>query len=196
MIVRSRQAGTDARAGQDCGTGEYAPIGDYAIIGDCRSAALISRDGSLDWLCWPRFDSPSLCAALLDATHPRMAATCERIQGRLGQDGLIYRYADATEDGLPAGEGAFGSCSFWAVECRARGGDRAGAVAAFDRLLGYANDLGRYAEEIAPRTGAALGNFPRAFTHVALINAALTLGELDTAPAGPSAVPMPARGMS
>jgi GH15 family glucan-1,4-alpha-glucosidase len=131
----------------------------------------------------------------VDAAHLRMAATCERIHERLGQDGLIFRYTDETEDGLPAGEGAFGICSFWAVECRARGGDRAGAVAAFDRLLGYANDLGLYAEEIAPRTGAALGNFPQAFTHVGLINAALTLGELEAAPV-PSAVPAPVRSMS
>jgi GH15 family glucan-1,4-alpha-glucosidase len=131
----------------------------------------------------------------VDATHPRMAATCERVHERLGQDGLIYRYTDGIGDGLPAGEGAFGICGFWGVECRARGGDLAGAVAAFDRLLGYANDLGLYAEEIAPRTGAALGNFPQAFTHVGLINAALTLGELDAAPA-PSAVPIPARRVS
>jgi GH15 family glucan-1,4-alpha-glucosidase len=55
----------------------YKPIGDYAIIGDCRSAALVSREGSLDWLCWPRFDSPSIFAALLDseAGHWRIAPT-------------------------------------------------------------------------------------------------------------------------
>ena len=112
-----------------------------------------------------------------DAGHPRMAATCARIHERLGRDALISRYAESTQDGLPAGEGAFGICSFWAVECRARGGDFAGAAAAFERLLGYANDVGLLAEEIDWETGAALGNFPQAFTHVGLINAALTLAE-------------------
>lgn len=130
----------------------------------------------------------------IDAAHPRMAATCERIHERLGQNGLISRYTEVTGDGLPAGEGAFGICNFWAVECRALGGDRAGAVAAFDHLLGYANDLGLFAEEIAPQSGAALGNFPQAFTHVGLINAALTLGEHEAAPV-PSAVPVSARRM-
>jgi GH15 family glucan-1,4-alpha-glucosidase len=109
------------------------------------------------------------------ATEPRMRATCQRIHERLGRDSLIYRYQ--SDDGLPPGEGAFGICSFWAVECRARGGDLDGATAAFDQLLGYANDVGLYAEEIDPESGAALGNFPQAFTHVGLINAALTLAE-------------------
>jgi GH15 family glucan-1,4-alpha-glucosidase len=128
----------------------------------------------------------------IDAAHPRMAATCSRIHELLGRDGLIYRYAKETRDGLPAGEGAFGIASFWAVECRARGGDRAGAIAAFEHLLDYANDVGLYAEEIDPETGAALGNFPQAFTHVGLINAALTLGEHDDAP-GPGVSAMKAR---
>jgi len=113
----------------------------------------------------------------IDAAHPRMAATCARIHERLGRDALIARYGESTRDGLPAGEGAFGICSFWAVECQARGGNLAGATAAFERLLGYTNDVGLLAEEIDWETGAALGNFPQAFTHVGLINAALTLAE-------------------
>src|SRR3954463_13028808 len=56
----------DCRLGEGTAVGGYPPIADYAFIGDCRSAALIARNGSLDWLCWPRFDSPSLFAALLD----------------------------------------------------------------------------------------------------------------------------------
>ena len=113
----------------------------------------------------------------VNAAHPRMASTCARIHERLGRDALLYRYGADTRDGLPAGEGAFGICSFWAVECRAQGGDLAGATEAFERLLGYANDVGLLAEEIDAVSGAALGNFPQAFTHVGLINAALTLAE-------------------
>ncbi|MDP9373951.1 MAG: glycoside hydrolase family 15 protein [Chloroflexota bacterium] len=119
------------------------------------------------------------------AGHPRMRATCERIRERLGRDSLVYRYETGTDDGLPAGEGAFGICGFWAVECLARMGDVEGATRAFERLLGYANDVGLFAEEIDPDTGAALGNFPQAFTHIGLINAALTLAECsDERPRG------------
>jgi len=110
-----------------------------------------------------------------EGTHPRMRATCQRVHECLARDGLVYRYQ--TDDGLPPGEGAFGICSFWAVECRAKGGDVAGATEAFERLLACANDLGLFGEEIEPETGAALGNFPQAFTHVGLINAALTLAK-------------------
>lgn len=111
----------------------------------------------------------------LPATDPRMRATCARIRERLGRGPLIYRYLPG--DGGPPREGAFGICSFWAVECAARGGDVAGATAAFEQLCTYANDLGLYGEEIDPDTGEVLGNFPQAFTHVGLINAALTLAE-------------------
>jgi GH15 family glucan-1,4-alpha-glucosidase len=129
------------------------------------------------------FDGDDLDASLLtlplygyhEGTHPRMRATCQRIHECLARDALVYRYQ--TDDGLPPGEGAFGICSFWAVECRAKGGDVDGATAAFEGLLACANDVGLFGEEIDPETGAALGNFPQAFTHVGLINAALTLAE-------------------
>ena len=131
------------------------------------------------------FDGDQLDASLLTlslygyqpATHPRMGATCARIREKLTRESFVYRYESQTDDGLPPGEGAFGICSFWAVECLARGGDAAAATRAFERLLACANDVGLFAEEIEPETGAALGNFPQAFTHVGLINAALTLLE-------------------
>src|SRR3712207_580714 len=137
-----------------------------------------------------RFEADELDAGLLtlplygyvDAAHPRMRSTHARIRERLGRDHLVYRYL-GTDDGLPPGEGAFGIASFWAVECLARAGDLDAATAAFERLLGHANDVGLYAEEIDPDTGAALGNFPEAFTHVGLINAALTLAECRHGPA-------------
>ena len=107
------------------------------------------------------------------ADAPRMRATWQRIRERLEvHPGLFRRYFG----GLTAGEGAFGICSFWAVEYLALGGGSAEeAQAHLETLLGYANDVGLYAEEIEAETGAALGNFPQAYTHVGLINAALSL---------------------
>jgi GH15 family glucan-1,4-alpha-glucosidase len=109
----------------------------------------------------------------VEPTSPRMVGTCARIHERLGTNGLLYRYLD--EDGLPPGEGAFGIAGFWGVDCRVRQGDVAGAEAVFAHLCRLGNDLGLFAEEIEPATGAPLGNFPQAFTHVGLIDAALTL---------------------
>jgi GH15 family glucan-1,4-alpha-glucosidase len=109
-----------------------------------------------------------------DAGDPRHAATFARTEARLGQGGLFYRY-EPDYDGERSPEGAFGICSFWAVENLARRGRVEQAEHYFARLLEAANDVGLYAEEIEPRTGAALGNFPQAFTHVGLINAALAI---------------------
>ena len=129
------------------------------------------------------FDGDTVDASLLtlplygyvEATDPRMRATVARIRKQLGGHGVVYRYSDDTDDGLPKGEGAFGICGFWAVQCLAEGGDFDEAHALFKRLMAYGNDVGLYAEEFDPATGVALGNFPQAFTHVGLINAALSL---------------------
>jgi len=109
-----------------------------------------------------------------DANDPRMVGTYDFLRRELGRGALLMRYRDGY-DGMPSREGAFGICSFWQVDYLARRGDVQDAVRLFDRLLGYANDLGLFAEEIDPDTGEALGNFPQAFTHVGLIAAALTL---------------------
>jgi GH15 family glucan-1,4-alpha-glucosidase len=110
-----------------------------------------------------------------DATSPRMRSTIDRIRKVLSQDGLVHRYPSSLGDGLPPGEAAFGICSFWAVECLALSGDIDEAKRAFEDICSHANDVGLFSEEIDPATGALLGNFPQAFTHVGLINAALTL---------------------
>jgi GH15 family glucan-1,4-alpha-glucosidase len=107
----------------------------------------------------------------------RMRGTLARVRERLGANGLLFRNRDG--DGLRGREGAFGICSFWAVEALARSGQVDEARETFERLLAFGNDVGLYAEEIDPDTGAALGNFPQAFTHVGLINAALTLRDIE-----------------
>ena len=122
-----------------------------------------------------------------DPASPRMRGTLAAVRARLGRNGLLHRYL--TDDGLPPGEGAFGICSFWAVTAQALAGDRDGAGKTFELLLGYANDVGLFAEEIDPESGAALGNFPQAFTHVGLIDAALTLAGADRRPAQPAELP-------
>ena len=112
----------------------------------------------------------------VEPTSARMIGTCERVQDRLGAGGgLLYRYGRGFDDGLPPGEGAFGIASFWMIDCRCRQGRLEAAEEAFERLLAASNDLGLYGEEIEPTTGKALGNFPQAYTHAGLIDAALTL---------------------
>jgi GH15 family glucan-1,4-alpha-glucosidase len=104
-----------------------------------------------------------------------MQATLKTIQRELGQgEALLYRARHYQSAATP-NEGCFGIASFWAVDYLARCGRCQEARARFEILLGYANDLGLYGEEIDPNTGAAIGNFPQAFTHAGLIVAALAL---------------------
>jgi GH15 family glucan-1,4-alpha-glucosidase len=124
-----------------------------------------------------RVDAALLLMACMGYKEPndvRMRSTFDKIEERLGRCGLLFRYEDGV-DGLPSPEGAFGICSFWAVDNLARRGDLDAAERAFDHILSFANDVGLFAEEIDVETGAALGNFPQAFTHVGLINAAVAL---------------------
>jgi GH15 family glucan-1,4-alpha-glucosidase len=106
------------------------------------------------------------------ASSPRMQQTYARIRERLvPRRGLVYRY----EKSKDRHEGAFAVCSFWEVDFLARAGKAAEAREVFEAALGYANDVDLFAEEIEPDTGEAMGNFPQAFTHLGVINAALAL---------------------
>jgi GH15 family glucan-1,4-alpha-glucosidase len=109
-------------------------------------------------------------------TDPRFLSTLDRITTELNSDSLVYRYASTGHDGIAEGEGTFNLCSFWYVEALTRAGRVKEARMIFEKMLTYANHLGLYAEQIGA-AGEALGNFPQAFTHLALISAAVNLDQ-------------------
>ena len=113
----------------------------------------------------------------LPATDPRVVGTVAAIQKELMYDGLVLRYeSERGVDGLPAGEGAFLACSFWLADNLALANRVDEAREMFERLLTLRNDVGLLAEEYDPASRRQLGNFPQAFTHVALVNTAHNLG--------------------
>jgi len=121
----------------------------------------------------------------LPASHPLVLRTVDVVSKELGEGGLLHRYRSS--DGLGGGEGAFLLCSFWLVDALAHAGRLDEAEAVLDRLVGLANDVGLFAEEADPRSGEALGNFPQAFTHMALITSCAHLEELRRAAPEPGA---------
>ncbi len=127
-----------------------------------------------------RMDASNLLMPLVffvSPKDPRMLKTIDRIQERLSLDSLVHRYnipENDSPDGLPGREGAFSICSFWLVEALTRAGRIEEARLLFEKMLGYSNHVGLYAEEIG-HCGEALGNFPQAFTHLGLISAAFNL---------------------
>ena len=121
-------------------------------------------------------DASTLLAPLfgfLPGDDPRMRATVDAISEELTDDGFVLRYrTDETDDGLSGREGSFLICSFWLVSALAVVGEEQRARDLMERLLRVASPLGLYAEEFDAGTGRHLGNFPQAFSHLALIEAA------------------------
>jgi GH15 family glucan-1,4-alpha-glucosidase len=124
--------------------------------------------------------SALLCSltGFLAPTDPQMLSTIERIQKELTHGPHVYRYhaLAAADDGLTGQEGTFSICSFWLVEALTRAGRLEEARTSLEQVLTYANHLGLYAEEVGP-TGEALGNFPQALTHLALIHVCVSLDQ-------------------
>ncbi|HWU09654.1 MAG TPA: glycoside hydrolase family 15 protein [Streptomyces sp.] len=114
-------------------------------------------------------------AKFIAPTDPKWLATLDALGEELVSDSLVYRYdPEASPDGLSGDEGTFSICSFWYVEALTRAGRLDDARMAFEKMLTYANHLGLYAEQVG-RAGEQQGNFPQAFTHLALISAAVNL---------------------
>lgn len=115
----------------------------------------------------------------LPAGDPRMKATIDAIAEQLTDErGLVYRYL--AHDGLEGSEGTFLLCTFWLAQAQALAGEVESAKATFERAITYANDVGLLAEEVDPATGELLGNFPQAFSHIGLVNAAWAISQAES----------------
>jgi GH15 family glucan-1,4-alpha-glucosidase len=122
-------------------------------------------------------------------------ATVIAIADELTVDDLVLRYrVNTTDDGLTGEEGTFTICSFWLVSALAETGQHARARRLCEKLLSFASPLGLYAEEIDPHSGRHLGNFPQAFTHLALINAAIHVIRAEEQETAARMSPTPPRG--
>ncbi len=160
--------------------GEHANVEHWVAERDAIREAILTRGWSESRHAYAQsFDSDELDAAqllmpifgFLPATDERMRSTIDAIADELTKDGLVLRYRNAeglNADGLTGEEGT----PFWLVSALAKAGELDRAEALFDKLAGYANDLGLLAEEIDTASGEQLGNFPQAFSHIGLITAA------------------------
>lgn len=112
----------------------------------------------------------------ISPTDPMWLSTLNQVEKDLVSDSLVYRYrhTEAAPDGLKSGEGTFSMCTFWYIECLSRSGQLQKARLYFEKMIGYANHLGLYSEQLGFQ-GEHLGNFPQAFTHLGLISAAINL---------------------
>ena len=116
---------------------------------------------------------------LVSPNDSRVQGTVHAVERELLQNGLVMRYLTEGQDGLPPREGAFLACSFWLADNYILQGRQEEGRALFERLLGLCNDVGLLAEEYDPLAGRMVGNFPQAFSHVALVNTALNLSRME-----------------
>ena len=175
-IARRRSLPSPVSRWEDVRDEIHADI--YDEFWDDGRQAFIQHKGSTT------LDAASLLMPLvgfISPRDPRWLSTLRGIEKDLVDDALVYRYLteDAAADGLTGSEGTFCMCSYWYVECLARSGELEKARLLFEKMHGYSNHLGLYAEEMDP-SGRYLGNFPQAFTHLGLISAALYLDEALT----------------
>ncbi|HEY6416202.1 MAG TPA: glycoside hydrolase family 15 protein, partial [Acidimicrobiales bacterium] len=152
----------------------------------CREGFDSGRDSFVQFYGADHLDASLLQIPLvgfLPADDPRVKGTVAAIQRELVVDGLVHRYppeGSPSVDGLPPGEGTFLACTFWLADNLALMARREEAVAIYERLLTLRNDVGLLAEEYDPASRRQLGNFPQAFSHVALVNSANYLSEGST----------------
>ena len=167
--------------------GEHADVEKWTAARDEIRAAVEESGWSEHKQAYAQsFDAHELDAGVLlmplmgflPATDERMRSTIDAIADELTQNGMVLRYLNdegMNPDGLSGEEGTFVICTFWLVSCLAQAGELERAERLFDQLVGYANDLGLLAEEIDAGSGEQLGNFPQAFSHIGLINAAYAI---------------------
>jgi GH15 family glucan-1,4-alpha-glucosidase len=172
------------------------PVDRWRMVRDEIRAEVLAKGWNADRRAFTQFyGSDRLDASVLlmpavgflPATDERMRATVDTIQRELCRDGLVLRYQTAGSgnvDGLPGEEGVFLACSFWLADDLALMGRTTEARALFERLLGLANDVGLLAEEYDPAAGRLLGNFPQAFSHVAVVNTARVLSACEAETSG------------
>ena len=168
-----------ARLAEDRGEGELAAH--WNAEADEIKAEMLAKGVSERGVFRQHYETDALDAStllvplvrFLPADDPRVKATVDAIADELTEDGLVLRYLpDVTDDGLGGQrEGSFAICSFWLVSALSEIGERERAKALCTQLLSFAGDLDLFSEEIDSRSGEQLGNYPQAFTHLALINA-------------------------
>jgi GH15 family glucan-1,4-alpha-glucosidase len=175
---------------ENCGCAAYEHCDRWQKIRDQIHAQVCERGYNRKKKAFTQvYESDALDASLLimpltgflPVTDERVRGTIEAIERELIEDGFVLRYRpqETCVDGLPGTEGVFLPCSFWLADCWHLLGRKKEARELFERLLDVSNDLGLLAEEYDPRAKRQLGNFPQAFSHVALVSCARILGDED-----------------